>query len=188
LAGTSHAESSPRAYLDVALVSHGLWLRRFGGSPGVIGQRIVLNGQPFTGIGVMPPGFGFHDSSEVWVPLSLPGFFSGAVAFLFLARVAPGLTLGDLRAELVTRWMQRPGAMAAERDRLQVRRLQDALVASVRPRLLLAAGRSSNRPSATALGSRAPGQLPVVRFSPRGFVGVFAIDKASGDPKIGNII
>lgn len=126
--------------LDRAVVSHGLWLRRFGGSPAAIGQRIMLNGRPFTVMGVMPPGFDFPAGSEVWVPLSLPGFFSGAVVFRFLARVAPGVSLAEAQTEIATRWRQRPGAAAAAADRPQVRRLQDTLAAGIRPRLVTAGG------------------------------------------------
>ncbi|KPK79378.1 MAG: hypothetical protein AMS25_12850, partial [Gemmatimonas sp. SM23_52] len=56
----------------VALLSHALWRRRFGGEPGVIGQTIALGGRPFEIVGVLRPEFkgllvGF--AAEVWVPL-----------------------------------------------------------------------------------------------------------------------
>ena len=43
----------------VAVLSDGFWTRRFGGDPGVVGRRIVLNDQPFTILGVMPRDFVF---------------------------------------------------------------------------------------------------------------------------------
>jgi putative ABC transport system permease protein len=53
----------------VALLSHGLWQRRFGGDPQVIGKALILDGDPYTVVGVMPPGFDFPSRSELWVPL-----------------------------------------------------------------------------------------------------------------------
>src|SRR5262245_34648424 len=43
----------------VALISYGLWQRRFGGDPAVVGKEILLDGQKHTVLGVMPPGFQF---------------------------------------------------------------------------------------------------------------------------------
>ena len=42
---------------DVAVISHGLWQRRFGGDPSIVGRRLVVNGQPHDIVGVMPPRF-----------------------------------------------------------------------------------------------------------------------------------
>jgi predicted permease len=52
----------------VAVLSHGFWLRRFGGRPGAIGARILLNDHPFTIIGVAPQGF---QGTEVGVPVDV---------------------------------------------------------------------------------------------------------------------
>ena len=53
----------------VALLSHQLWQRDFGGSRDVIGKNIRINGKPATIVGVMPPGFAFPINEEIWVPL-----------------------------------------------------------------------------------------------------------------------
>ncbi len=57
---------------EVAVIGHGLWTRRFGGEPGIVGREIALDGRPFTVIGVMPPEFEFPPGGrDVWTPLVL---------------------------------------------------------------------------------------------------------------------
>ncbi len=55
----------------VAVISHGLWLRRFGGEESVIGKTVGLNGEAHTIIGVTPPPFQFSAGDEVWMPARL---------------------------------------------------------------------------------------------------------------------
>ncbi len=58
----------------VAVISHRLWVRRFGAAPGTVGRTIRLNGAPFEVVGVMPPSFlGSFPAMpvDVWVPLSM---------------------------------------------------------------------------------------------------------------------
>jgi putative ABC transport system permease protein len=51
----------------VVIISHGLWKRRFGFDPGIIGKQVQINARPLTVVGVMPPGFDFPYESQVWV-------------------------------------------------------------------------------------------------------------------------
>jgi putative ABC transport system permease protein len=53
----------------VVILSDGLWRRRFGGDPQVIGKAITLRGQSLTVIGIMPPGFQFPGEADLWAPL-----------------------------------------------------------------------------------------------------------------------
>ncbi|MES1241660.1 MAG: ABC transporter permease [Acidobacteriota bacterium] len=58
----------------VLVMSHGLWQRRYGSDPKLVGSKIRLNGQEFTVIGVTPRGFSGTDritASDVWVPMSM---------------------------------------------------------------------------------------------------------------------
>jgi putative ABC transport system permease protein len=79
--GESEQVAGARVSPAVALISHSLWQRRFGGDPGIVGRRVTMSGQSFTITGVMPPGFTFPRGAElpaafqfaprtdVWTPL-----------------------------------------------------------------------------------------------------------------------
>src|SRR5262247_2081352 len=55
----------------VAILSDGLWQRRFGADPQLIGRQIQLSGESYTVVGVMPPRFKLTQGTEVWTPLML---------------------------------------------------------------------------------------------------------------------
>src|SRR5262245_9918885 len=58
----------------VVVLSDGLWKRRFGADPNVVGRSVTLCCAPraYTVVGVMPPGFtGLTDAAELWVPFAL---------------------------------------------------------------------------------------------------------------------
>jgi putative ABC transport system permease protein len=55
----------------VAVISHGLWRRRFGGEESVVGKTVKLNGEAHTIVGVAPPQFQFPPGDEVWTPARL---------------------------------------------------------------------------------------------------------------------
>jgi predicted permease len=97
----------------VTVLGHAMWLTHFGGDPSVLGRLIKLSDSQYTVIGIMPPGFEFEVGSDFWLPVvptldpsTRPSIRSLNVA----ARLAPGHTLEELRAELST---IRPGLPAA---------------------------------------------------------------------------
>ncbi len=55
----------------VAMLAYDLWQRRFDGDRAILGKTISLNGDTYTIVGVMPSGFGFPNTSALWVPLAL---------------------------------------------------------------------------------------------------------------------
>jgi len=57
---------------EVVVLGHDLWQRTFAGDPGVVGRHVTVDGQPFTVVGIAPPGFRFPDGCEIWAPLALP--------------------------------------------------------------------------------------------------------------------
>ena len=96
-------EEKPGA-APVAIISHGLWQRRFGGSDAILGQTTLLNGAQVTVIGVMPAGFRFPETSELWMPFNydLKDNPRGAHNYPVYARLKPGATLDQAQAELTT--------------------------------------------------------------------------------------
>jgi predicted permease len=89
----------------VLLVSYGLWQRRYGSDPGIVGRTVILNGIPHTTIGVAPPGFNWPETAELWVPLSahVPSTSDRADRDIgVVGRLAPGVTVSQADAELKT--------------------------------------------------------------------------------------
>ena len=92
---------------QVVVLSHGMWLRRFGSDPGIVGRSISLNGQPFEVIGIMPPGFTYpaDRTLDAWIPLSFfgpdaIGRSRGSRFMQVIARLKPGATEAQLHEEL----------------------------------------------------------------------------------------
>jgi predicted permease len=99
----------------VALISHGLWQRRFGSDPQLIGQTITLNNEPHTVIGVLPPdfyfprkaylpaAFQFADQVDIYLPTAFtPGQLSSRRGgyLTVLARLKPGVSIAGAQAEM----------------------------------------------------------------------------------------
>jgi putative ABC transport system permease protein len=103
LAGRTFNQSDP---LNVAVVSQGFWQRRYGGRPSVDDWKIVLDGQPYTVIGIMPDGFQFPyrtTMTDVWIPTDLPRTENWFQRIdVAVGRVRPGVTTEAAVAELRT--------------------------------------------------------------------------------------
>ena len=84
---------------DVAVISHGLWQRRFGGDPSIVGRRIVVNGEPHEIVGVMPPRFEypvFNFKGDLWMPSRMRDAGRGQVGAADSATVVGRLRAGRL--------------------------------------------------------------------------------------------
>jgi putative ABC transport system permease protein len=53
--------------ITAAILSHGVWKRRFGADPAIVGKQVQINSRPTTVLGVMPPGFEYPDQTQIWV-------------------------------------------------------------------------------------------------------------------------
>ena len=86
------------------LLSHGLWQRRFGADPSLVGRDIRINGAKVKVVGVMPPAFHFPErETELWVPLAFSDqeWAERGSHFLFvIARLKPGATLERAGADM----------------------------------------------------------------------------------------
>jgi len=86
----------------LAVIGHGLWQRRFAGDPSIVGQTILLDAEPYTVVGVAPPGFDYPFGAEVWAPLALDADEAATRDVRYLSaigRLADGKTVEDARAE-----------------------------------------------------------------------------------------
>ena len=128
----------------VALLSESIWRRRFGASPGVLGEAILVNGAPATVIGVMPAAVEFpRHETEVWtnLPLAPPARY-GPWFYRGLARLKPGVTLEQAQAETnqIGRRMMERNAFY-KRLTMPVLGLRDAVVGvTLKPAILVLAG------------------------------------------------
>lgn len=95
-------EDQPDA-AKVALISHGLWQRRFSGDRSVLGRDLLLDRVPYRVIGVMPPGFAFPDRTDVWVPIAFTARQLAVRDSHYLrvfARLREGVSLADAQRDM----------------------------------------------------------------------------------------
>ncbi|HEX9941406.1 MAG TPA: ABC transporter permease [Thermoanaerobaculia bacterium] len=96
-------EDTPQAE-PVAVISYGVWKSRYQRDPKVLGKPVRINGQPGTIVGVMPQGFAFPESAEVWTPLRLDPLRIArgqGETLEVMGRLRDGVTPEEARAEMV---------------------------------------------------------------------------------------
>lgn len=90
------------------VLSHRFWTERFGRSPDAVGQMLRLDGRVHTVAGVMPPGFEFPESAQLWQPAARPtaGVDGERIQgrLRLVARLAPGVTPAQARARIDARF------------------------------------------------------------------------------------
>ena len=88
----------------VAIISYGLWQRRYSGSPSAIGRPLVFDGKPYTVVGVAPAGFQLDGEADVFTPIGQIRelrMLNRAANFIHVvARLQSGVTLAQAQAEL----------------------------------------------------------------------------------------
>jgi predicted permease len=86
----------------VALVGEGLWRRRFGAEPRLLGRALMLGGDPYLVIGVVPDGLGYPEDHDLWIPAppDVQNASRHAGFLKIVARLKPDVTLAGLQAQL----------------------------------------------------------------------------------------
>ncbi len=140
-------------FAEAAVISDGLWRRSYGADPNILGKRLKLDNDPYTIVGVLPPGFRHPGRTvardvEVWAtagfsadpfpkPVRTARGLPGA-----MGRLKPGITPAQAQARLAAMSQEIrsdfPGEYPPEgKWSIEAQPLQDSLVGSVRPQLLI---------------------------------------------------
>jgi putative ABC transport system permease protein len=88
-----------------AVLSHGLWVRRYGQDPGILGRLVTLDGVPTSVVGVMPSSYTFPDPRvDIWIPDPMSRAIAASTAGVYglsgVARLREGATIEGTRTEL----------------------------------------------------------------------------------------
>jgi putative ABC transport system permease protein len=102
LGRTFARDEDQRGKEKVTVISHRLWMNLFAGDRTIVGRNIILDGEPYTVIGVLPGNNEFdRRSAELWVPLAFPPKVARDYHYLSaVARMKPGVTLQQAQAEM----------------------------------------------------------------------------------------
>lgn len=134
------AEDLPGAP-EAAVISHALWQSHFGADPSIVGRSIRMSGEPYTVIGILPPGFQSDPTADVWIPQQADPNSTNQGHYLFVAaRLKPGVSVETAQAEMKIigeqfrkanpKWMDATESVA-------VVPMRDAVVGDVRVALLV---------------------------------------------------
>src|SRR5204863_3233386 len=95
------AEEDQMGGASVAILSHGYWMRRFGGDPGVVGRAIALDGRPTVIVGVMPPSFRWLSPVDVWSTMGqVARSIGGGENLHFVGRLKPGVSYDQAQSRM----------------------------------------------------------------------------------------
>jgi predicted permease len=139
--GRSFMASDDRREADaVVMLSWGLWKRRYGGDPGIVGKTILLDARPFTVIGILPAWFAYPDTKvQLWTALyheRSPEVMQMHTAHNLdiVARLKPGVTIAQATADLNTiqRQMRQQFPDGPVMDAANIRPLLEAEVRNVK--------------------------------------------------------
>ncbi len=143
------AADDVRGSTPSAVIAYGLWQRRFGGDRAIIGRSIVLDGQSYRVVGIMPRGFrflSFRTDTEVWLSLASDWFpdreYARAVRSMgVMARLRPDVTLQRAQSEMSAIARQLEAEYSDNHGRgIAVLRLRDQVVKNLRPAVFVLLG------------------------------------------------
>jgi len=135
-------EDSPNGG-HVVVLSYGLWQRRFGGDPNVIGKSLSLASEPYTIIGVLGRDFRSDPEAEIWIPFQFePNSVNQGHFFLGAAMLKPGITVAQANAQMKLAYAEfkRKFPDADPKGGFAVQPLRDAIVRDSKTSLLVLLG------------------------------------------------
>lgn len=150
LLGRVFTPQEDHSHVPVAVLSYGLWVKRYHRDPRIVGGTITLSRRNYTIVGVMPPGFEFPvavgrlDQTQLWVPMSLTAddlsdANVGLWGYHLVARVKPGVGLPQAAQDahrVAQQVMQDfPPALSAVRIDGEVRPLREFIAGAAGPLL-----------------------------------------------------
>jgi putative ABC transport system permease protein len=141
--GFTSSEDSPNGP-KAAVIAYGLWKSHFGGDPQILGKVIVLDGDSYPVVGLMPRKFVADPPADIWIPLQAdPNSTNQGHYLSAAARLRPGASIEEARAEmkmagervrrLNPKWMNKGESVA-------VTSMRDSMVRDVRTALLVLVG------------------------------------------------
>ena len=142
------SDDQPQASPTV-MISYGLWQRRFGGDPQIVGKSLTLNDRDYAVIGVLPRGFTYRDQEyDVFAPLGLHAneesahIRSSHNGIYCVARLKPGVTLSQAQADLdtIAAPLAREFPDSNTNVSVNAQLLRDWIVGGIRPVLLMLFG------------------------------------------------
>jgi putative ABC transport system permease protein len=94
-------------YEPIAVISYGLWQRRYGGDPAIVGKSIEVDSSPYTVVGVLPRAFHYPGETDLWMPMGVGEKFLNGLhaerrshAMDVVGRLQTSVTLDHAAAEL----------------------------------------------------------------------------------------
>lgn len=136
-------EDSPNGG-HVVVISYGLWQRRFGGDPQIIGKALPLGNEPYTIVGVLGKSFGTDPPADIWLPFQFdPNSTDQGHYFLVAGRLKPGVTLAQTNAQMkiaADQFRRRYPNALDPKESYAVQPLRDAIVSDVRSSLFVLIG------------------------------------------------
>jgi len=125
----------------VVVLSGGYWERRFGSDGSLVGESILLGGDPYTVVGIVSPAFAPDPPVDLWIPLQADPNSTDQATFLFAAaRLKPGVTLERARAALqlaAQEFRRQFPAGIGSADSFTAEPLRQYMTGDVRPALLI---------------------------------------------------
>ena len=145
-AGRGFLEGEDQAGRErVVVLSDRLWRRSYGADPGIVGQDVMLGGEKYQVVGVMPPSVQYPASVELWVPLVFNDrqlASRGSHAFIVLARLKSNVSFEQAQEQMSTigRVLEQQYPGPQEGRGVTLVRVEEETVRGVRPALLMLLG------------------------------------------------